>query len=182
MLIGVSSGTAYGLMGTFLHVFNHAFMKGAAFLAVGSIDHETGTRDINKLTGVGRKMPYTTFSILIAFLGLAGVPGTSGFISKFVLFSSSIGVGYVLLAVFGILNSTLSVAYYARVLMTLLSAPPEDAVDAKEAPSLMVMVTLLMALVVLVFGLFPESISSYATLASNALVEGLSQYIGAILP
>jgi proton-translocating NADH-quinone oxidoreductase chain N len=181
MLIGVSSGIAYGLMGTFLHVFNHAFMKGTAFLAVGSIDHETGTRDINKLKGVGRKMPFTTFSILIAFLGLAGVPGTSGFISKFVLFSSSIGVGYILLAIFGVLNSTLSVAYYARVIMALLGEAPEDAVDAKEAPPLMVTVTLVMALVVLVFGLFPETMTNYATLASDALVEGLSEYIGAIL-
>ncbi len=181
MLIGLSTGLAYGLMGTFLHVFNHAFMKGTAFLAVGSIDHMTGTRDINELRGVGRKMPFTTFSILISFLGLAGVPGTSGFISKFVLFSSAIGVGYVLLAVFGILNSTLSVAYYARVIMALMGDAPENAVEAKEAPPLMITVTLLMALVILVFGIFPESVTSYATLASNALIEGLSEYIGAIL-
>jgi multicomponent Na+:H+ antiporter subunit D len=181
MLIGVSTGLAYGLLGTFLHVFNHAFMKGAAFLAVGSIDHETGTRDINKLKGVGRKMPYTTLVIIIAFLGLAGFPGTSGFISKFILFSSTIGAGLAIVAVIGVLNSTLSVAYYARVIMALLGDEPADAVDAKEAPFLMVGVTLVMALVILVFGIFPDSMTTIAAEASNALIEGLGNYIGAIL-
>jgi multicomponent Na+:H+ antiporter subunit D len=181
MLIGVSTGMAYGLLGTFLHIFNHSFMKGVAFLGVGSIDHMTGTRDINKLKGVGRKMPLTTFAIVVAFLGLAGFPGTSGFISKFVLFSSSMGAGLSLVAVFGVLNSTISVAYYARAIMALLGETGEDSVEAKEPPMLMVGVTIAMALVILVFGIAPDMMTSLADAASRALIEGLGDYIGAIL-
>ncbi len=181
MLIGVSSGLTYGMLGTVLHVFNHSFMKGVAFLGIGSIDHETGTRDINELRGVGRKMPYTTLAIVIAFLGLAGFPGTSGFISKFVLFNSSIGAGLPIIALLGVLNSTISVAYYARALMSLLGEEPADAVDAKEAPILMVGVTLVMAAVIIVFGIWPEPMTNLAEAAASALIDGLDDYIGAIL-
>jgi len=89
MLIGLASGTAYGVMGTFLHVFNHSLMKGLAFLSAGSIVHQAETRDIRSLRGVGRMMPFTSFALFVALLGLGGVPATNGFISKFILFNSA---------------------------------------------------------------------------------------------
>ena len=181
MLIGVSTGLTYGLLGTFLHVFNHSMMKGMAFLSVGSIVHETGTRDINELKGVGRMMPWTTLTVIVAFLGLGGVPGTSGFISKFVLFSSSIGAGLGILAIFGVLNSALSMAYYLRVVMVLISGEPAEGVTAKEAPILMLGVTVVMAILVIVLGFYPDPIMGFASEASQTLLEGLSNYIGVVL-
>jgi multicomponent Na+:H+ antiporter subunit D len=181
MMIGISTGLTYGLLGTFLHIFNHSLMKGMAFLSVGSIVHETGTRDINNLKGVGRMMPWTTLSIFVAFMGLGGVPGTSGFISKFILFNSSIGAGLPILALAGILNSTLSMAYYLRVIIALLSKKTEATIMAKEAPILMVGVSLVMAVLIIIFGFYPSPIVGFASEASKALIEGLSNYIGAIL-
>lgn len=181
MLIGISSGMTYGLLGTFLHIFNHSLMKGMAFLSVGSIVHETGTRDINKLKGVGRMMPWTTLSIFVAFMGLGGVPGTSGFISKFILFNASMGAGISILALAGVLNSTLSMAYYLRVLITLLSKRTEETIEAKEAPLLMVGVGMVMAVLIIVFGFYPGPIVGFASEASKSLIEGLSNYIGAVL-
>lgn len=181
MLIGVSTGITYGLLGTFLHVFNHSMMKGMAFLSVGSIVHETGTRDINELRGVGRMMPYTTLTVIVAFLGLGGVPGTSGFISKFILFSSSIGAGLGILAIFGVLNSALSMAYYLRVVMVLISGEPVEGMTAKEAPILMLGVTVIMAILIIVLGFFPDPVMSFASDASRTLIEGLSNYIGVVL-
>jgi formate hydrogenlyase subunit 3/multisubunit Na+/H+ antiporter MnhD subunit len=156
-------------------------MKGMAFLSVGSIVHETGTRDIDKLRGVGRMMPWTTLSIFVAFMGLGGVPGTSGFISKFILFNSSLGAGIPILAIFGVLNSTLSMAYYLRVLVALLSKKTEETIEAHEAPFLMVGVSMLMAILIIVLGFYPGPITSIASDASEALIEGLSNYIGAVL-
>ncbi|MBS7619867.1 NADH-quinone oxidoreductase subunit H [Candidatus Bathyarchaeota archaeon] len=82
MLVGLSSGRVYGILGMLLHVFNHSLMKRLAFLSSGSIVHMTGTRDINKLKGIGQMMPYTTLSLFISFLGLGGVPTTNGFVSN----------------------------------------------------------------------------------------------------
>jgi len=181
MLIGISTGMTYGLLGTFLHIFNHSLMKGMAFLSVGSVVHETGTRDINKLKGVGRMMPWTTLSIFVAFMGLGGVPGTSGFISKFILFNASIGAGLSILALAGVLNSTLSMAYYLRVLVALLSKRTEETIEAKEAPILMVGVAMIMAVLIIVLGFYPSPIVGIASDASKALIEGINNYIGAVL-
>jgi formate hydrogenlyase subunit 3/multisubunit Na+/H+ antiporter MnhD subunit len=156
-------------------------MKGMAFLSVGSIVHETGTRDINKLKGVGRMMPWTTLSIFVAFMGLGGVPGTSGFISKFILFNASMGAGVSILALAGVLNSTLSMAYYLRVLIALLSKRTEETIEAKEAPLLMVGVGMVMAVLIIVFGFYPGPIVGFASEASKSLIEGLGNYIGAVL-
>jgi multicomponent Na+:H+ antiporter subunit D len=181
MMIGIATGLTAGLLGTFLHIFNHALMKGMAFLSVGSIVHETGTRDINKLKGVGRMMPWTTLTIFVAFMGLGGVPGTSGFISKFILFNASIGAGIPILALAGVLNSTLSMAYYLRVLIALLSKRTEETIEAHEAPTLMVGVAVVMAVLIIVFGFYPSPIVGFASDASKSLIEGLSNYIGAVL-
>jgi proton-translocating NADH-quinone oxidoreductase chain N len=181
MLIGISTGLTYGLLGTFLHIFNHSLMKGMAFLSVGSIVHETGTRDLDKLKGVGRMMPWTTLSIFVAFMGLGGVPGTSGFISKFILFNASLGAGIPILALAGVLNSTLSMAYYLRVLVALLSKKTEETIEAKEAPILMVGVAMVMAMLIIVLGFYPSPIVGIASEASKALIDGLSNYIGAVL-
>ena len=180
MLIGLAAGTAYGFMGLFLHIFNHSMMKGMAFLASGSIVHETGTRDISSLRGIGKMMPFTSISLFIALLGLGGVPGTNGFISKYHLFSAAFGSGLGWLGIMGVLNSALSMAYYIRIMQVLLGSPKEG-FKAKEAPILMSTVTLAMAVIIVILGIWPAPLISFATSASQSLVEGLSTYIGAVL-
>ena len=180
MLIGLSTGTAYGLMGALLHILNHSLMKGLAFLAAGNITHQTGMRDIEKLRGVGRMMPYTMLCLSISLLGLGGVPATNGFISKFILFSSAIGAGMPILAVAGVLNSALSMAYYLRVIKNFISTP-EGEFEAEEAPILMVAVNILMALLIILLGLWPQPAIRYADAASKMLVEGLGRYVQAVV-
>jgi len=180
MLVGLAAGSAYGMMGLFLHVFNHSMMKGMAFLTAGSIVHETGTRDLRSLRGVGKMMPLTSISLFIALLGLGGVPGTNGFISKYHLFSAAFGSGLGWLGIMGVLNSALSMAYYIRIMQVLL-ASPDEGFKAHEAPVLMVAVTLVMAVIIVFLGVWPGPIINFATRASEALVNDLSTFIGAVL-
>ncbi len=181
MLIGVCTGMTYGLLGAFLHIFNHSLMKGMAFLSVGSIVEQTGSRDIKSLQGMSKVMPMTTVSLIVALLGLGGVPGTNGFISKFILFSSAIGAGVPILAILGVLNAALSMAYYLRVVMTMTSGDVEEGLGVKEAPTLMVGVTLLMAVLIIILGIYPGPILSLASEASGSLIENLGNYIGVVL-
>jgi proton-translocating NADH-quinone oxidoreductase chain N len=181
MIVGLAAGTAYGAMGLFLHIFNHSLMKGMAFLSAGAIVHEAGTRDISKLKGVGRMMPFTTLSLFVALMGLGGVPATNGFISKFILFNSAIGSGLVWLAIMGVLNSALSMYYYLKTMTTLLATPNNETPRVHEAPILMTGVIVAIALLVILLGLFPGLIIGYASSASKALVDNLNQYIGAVL-
>jgi multicomponent Na+:H+ antiporter subunit D len=181
MLIGLSAGNALGIQGLFLHVFTHSLMKGLAFLAAGSIIHESKTRNIKDLKGIGRLMPYTTMGLFVAFMGLGGVPATGGFISKFMLFGSAIQSGMGWLTVVGVLNSALSMGYYLNVIKTLISDPIESVKKAKEVPILMVGITLVMTLLVVLVGLYPEPMVSFAQRAAESLFGGLDKYIGAIL-
>lgn len=181
MLIGVSAGTTYGISGVFLHIFNHSLLKGMAFLSAGSIVHEANTRDIESLKGIGRFMPVTSFCLIITLLGLGGVPGTNGFISKFILFNSALGEGMAWLAIVGVLNSALSMGYYLRVMKTLLSEPIESLKGLKEAPPMMLGVTVVMAVLIVLLGLWPEPVISYASAAAKALIDNLPKYIGRIL-
>jgi formate hydrogenlyase subunit 3/multisubunit Na+/H+ antiporter MnhD subunit len=181
MLIGVSTGMTYGLLGAFLHIFNHSLMKGMAFLSIGSIVEQTGSRDIKSLQGISKVMPMTTLSLVVALLGLGGVPGTNGFISKFILFSSAIGAGVPILAVIGVLNAALSMAYYLRVIMTMTSGDVEEGHEIKEAPILMVGVTLLMAVLIVVLGIYPGPILGLASEAAGSLIENIVNYIGVVL-
>lgn len=179
MLVGLAAGTAYGVMGLLLHVFNHSLMKGVAFLSAGSLIHHAETRDIDELRGIGRAMPLTSLTLLVAMLGLGGIPPLNGFISKFILFNSAIGTGLIWLTVAGVLNSTLSMGYYLIVIRNLMATPEEDH-GVHEAPLPMLVVTLFMAVLIIVFGVWPQPAIQVADKAALGLVENVAEYISAI--
>jgi len=181
MLVGLSAGTVVGMQGLFLHVFNHSLMKGLAFLASGSLVHVAHTRDIDELKGVGRAMPLTSLALFVAFFGLGGVPSTSGFVSKFILFNSAIGVGLWWLALLGVLNSAFSMAYYLRVMKNLVAEPSDRIKGLKEAPLPMVAVSVAMAVLIIIFGVWPQAAANFAKTAAEALVANLDAYIQVIL-
>ena len=181
MLIGVASGGIMGLTGLFLHVFNHSLMKGLAFLSAGSMIEESGSRDIEKLRGISKVMPITTLTMFIAMLGLGGVPGTAGFISKYLLFGSAIEPGFWWLTVVAVLNSALSMVYYLRVMKALVGQPKEALKATKEAPPLMLGVTVAMATLIILFGVWPAPMIAYATEAAKALLN-LTNYVRVIMP
>ncbi len=179
MLVGLAAGTAYGVMGLLLHVFNHSLMKGVAFLSAGSLIHHAETRDIDELKGIGRTMPLTSFTLVVAVLGLGGVPPSNGFISKFILFNSAIGSDLMWLTVAGVLNSALSMGYYLIVIRNLLATPEEDH-GVHEAPLPMLAVTLFMAVLIIVFGVWPQPAIQLANKAAIGLVENVAEYVSAI--
>lgn len=71
-----------GLIGSALHIFNHAFIKGTLFLCAGAIIHQTGLRQISDFEGMGKRMPITMICFTIASLSMIGFPPFNGFITK----------------------------------------------------------------------------------------------------
>ena len=88
LLLGLNSDLA--LVAAVFHVLNHAAFKASLFMAVGIIDHETGTRDIRRLSGLNRSMPFTSRLALVAAAAMAGVPLLNGFISKEMFFAEAL--------------------------------------------------------------------------------------------
>ncbi len=85
ILLGLAVFESTALVGSVLHVIFHAFIKTALFLCAGAFIHETGKERVDELTGIGKKMPVTTWGFTIASLGLIGIPPTGGFVSKWYL-------------------------------------------------------------------------------------------------
>jgi proton-translocating NADH-quinone oxidoreductase chain N len=176
MMIGIVIGTAPALGGATLQVFAHVLMKTGAFLVVGAVAALGVGPLISDWRGLGARRPMLSVAFALMLLSLAGVPVTVGFWSKFVLFSAAVQAQgwFVWLAVAGLLNSALSVFYYARVLRVIFfDAPPAPGpalagavVGAAGPPALPVgglgyaraaTIGLIAALIV-AFGIYPQAI------------------------
>ena len=137
MLIGVAIGTSAAVTGATFQVFAHVFMKTGAFLVVGAVAALGVGPLIQDWKGVGVRRPYLGLAFALMLLSLAGIPLTVGFVSKFVLFSAAVQAQglYVWLAVAGVLNSALSVYYYARVLKVMYIDRPEPMLETGLTPA-----------------------------------------------
>src|SRR5205085_10086501 len=88
LLLGLNSPLA--AVAAVFHLMNHATFKASLFMAVGIIDHETGTRDMRRLDGLHRYMPHTARLAMIACAAMAGVPLLNGFLSKEMFFAEAV--------------------------------------------------------------------------------------------
>ena len=125
MLLGIAVGTAPAIGGATFQVFAHVLMKSGAFLVVAGVAGLGVGPLIDDWRGLGQRRPLLATAFALMLLSLAGIPLTVGFFSKFVLFSAAVQAQglFVWLAVAGVLNSALSVFYYARVLKVMYVDP-----------------------------------------------------------
>ncbi|MCX8061324.1 MAG: proton-conducting transporter membrane subunit [Anaerolineales bacterium] len=114
MMLGLGIGTPLGVAAGLLLCFNHALFKGGLFLCAGKIQHECGTRDMNRLGGLVAHMPLTTFNWLVLAASLSGLPLLSGFVSKWLLYHAALQAGQLLAAVVAWLVSVLTVFYFLK--------------------------------------------------------------------
>lgn len=117
LLFGLSAPMAV-VAGVF-HIINHATFKASLFMAAGIIDHETGTRDMRRLGGLRRLMPFTSALAIIASLAMAGIPLLNGFLSKEMLFAEALVAGgseqwRLAISAAALLAGVLGVAYSLR--------------------------------------------------------------------
>ena len=93
IMVLLSIGTPLSVVAAIFHTINHALFKASLFMAVGIIDHESGTRDLRLLGGLRRAMPHTAALAIVASAAMAGVPLMNGFLSKEMFFSETMQVG-----------------------------------------------------------------------------------------
>ncbi|HOL16767.1 MAG TPA: proton-conducting transporter membrane subunit [Bacillota bacterium] len=165
IILGFGVGFYYqsvnGFTGGLFHIETHAFMKALAFLSAGYIIERAGTRRIGALKGAGRVMPLAGIAFTIAALGLAGIPAFSGFMSKLMIYKSGFQAGTALgivLSSVAIANSIISLGYYMPAIHTLFSPGGTAELQRKgrAAPAAVMLPVVVMALVTLVLGWYPE--------------------------
>ena len=162
IFIGVAAGTQLGLTGALLHIFNHGLLKALAFLCIGAIIYRLGARTLDDIAAS---------LFILAILGLIGMPPLNGFISKLVLFTSSLDAGMLWLGVLLVIFSAVSTGYYLRILKALIAPPSGRVSEAREAPALLLIPMIVLAFLVILFGVWPDPLLSFAKSSSSWLME-----------
>ena len=170
--LGISFGVKTGLTGGLVHLVNHAFMKGALFMCTGAIMMRVGSVKLDDMAGVGRKMPITMALFAAAGLGLIGVPGTVGFVSKWYLALAAFETGQAWLA-FAIMGSSLiAVVYVGRVIeVAYLREPSAKVMMAKDPPLSMMIPTVILVVACYYFGIDAGLTTETAERAADALLS-----------
>ncbi len=154
MVLAISLATAAGLSAGIAHMFNHALMKGALFLALGCVFYSIGSVAIRDMAGIAKEMPWTMAAFVMAGLSLIGVPLTAGFISKWLLLQAAFELGLWWLGLLIVASSLLAIVYVWRVIEVAYFQPrPEGRVAAREAPLSLLLPTWVFALANVYFGI-----------------------------
>jgi len=174
ILIGlaVAPFSPMGIQGSLFHILNHAVMKGAAFIAVAGIVTTLAITNVDKLKGLARKMPITSLGLVICLLALAGVPPLNGFWSKLVLFGAALDAGVVAswapwLAVAGVLNSALSLAYYGWLIRKMYFEGEQE--KRVKEPKSIIAVMIFSIIFIVTIGVYPEPILQFTESAVPTL-------------
>ena len=180
-LLGIGSPLA--VAAAIFHIINHATFKAALFMIAGIIDHESGTRDLRKLSGLWQLLPYTATLTMVTAASMAGVPLTNGFLSKEMFFTELLSnlSGPVLIcsAIVATLAGIFAVAYSVRLVHgVFFDGPLGKQVpnkDAHEPPFGMRAPTTLLAILCILVGLFPallvENIVNSTARASTQVMD-----------
>jgi multicomponent K+:H+ antiporter subunit A len=172
-------GTPMGAIAGVFHIINHAVFKASLFMAAGIIDHETGTRDMRRLSGLARYLPWTAALATIAAGAMAGVPLLNGFLSKEMYFAETFDVEWLggwmwLLPLAATLAGLFTVAYSTRFVHDVFFGPePRDLPKSPHEPPrwMKVPVEVLVALCLLV-GLAPAlTVAPLLKVAAGAVVQ-----------
>ena len=174
ILIGlaVAPFSPTGLSGSMLHIMNHAVMKGAAFIAVAGIAVALATTHLDKIKGLGRRMPITSIGLLVSMLALAGVPPLNGFWSKLMIFGGAIEAGSVApwapwLAIAGVLNSALSLAYYGWIIRKMYFEGESE--KRISEPKSIIAVMIFSVIFMVGFGVYPDPLIQFAQNAAPVI-------------
>lgn len=156
MVLAVAAGGALGYAGGLLHVINHVFFKDLLFLVCGAVMFATHRETLHDLGGIGRKMPFTLGMFAIAGLSVVGVPPTSGFSSKWLIYHALMEAGEPFLALLSLVGSVLTMAYIAKFLhAAFLGQPARDLDRVQEVPRIMRVPMAILGAGCVLTGVFP---------------------------
>jgi multicomponent K+:H+ antiporter subunit A len=194
LLLGLNSDLA--AVAAVFHIINHAIFKASLFMAAGIIDHESGSRDMRKLNGLWKYMPYTATLAIVAALSMAGVPLLNGFLSKEMFFAETLNQSVLgslswLIPLLATIGAALSVAYSLRFIHDVFfnGEPIDLPKTPKEPPRYMKVPVEILVTLCLLVGIFPAyvvgdllSVASFAVLTNDVPVYSLSIWHGFNIP
>ena len=158
LAIGLSPFTSFGLTPALMHILNHAVIKGCMFMVACALIYKLDLWDIREFEGLGRKMPYTCFAMILAALAMIGMPPSAGFITKWYLILAALDAKKYLFVAVIFFSTLLMIIYFWRVveIMYIRAAPSSgetSAIPVDEAPLSMLIPTLTLGVLTFVIGI-----------------------------
>ncbi|GIX22165.1 MAG: cation:proton antiporter [Gammaproteobacteria bacterium] len=155
IVLGLMLADVAGLQAGLTHLFNHALMKGALFLALVAVVYHGGGQRLSDLAGLGARMPLTAAVIVIGGLSLIGVPLTAGFVGKWLLVEAAAAKGAWWLIAVVVVGSVFALGYVGRMLEALYFRAPaaQGGAGIAEAPLGLLVPALVLAAANLYFGI-----------------------------
>lgn len=170
MVLGISFASALGLTAGILHLFNHALMKGALFMAMGCVMYRVGSVQIDRMNGLGRAMPWTMAAFVGGGLSIIGVPLTVGFISKWYLIQAALEQGMWPVAAVVLAGSLLAVIYIWKVVEVAYFRDVDPEAGISEAPLSLLIPTWTLVIANFWFGINASATSGVAQRAAELLL------------
>jgi multicomponent Na+:H+ antiporter subunit D len=178
VFLAIGLGTNIGVAAGLFHLLNNMIIKAMLFLAAGIVIWHTQTKDMSELGGLGKQMPLTMLCFGIGALSIIGIPPLNGFASKWMIYMATWEVSPLLTAV-AITVSAITLVYYLKAFSSIFFGPAKKTV-VKATPKFMLIPVVILAILCVLIGLFPQIGLSIIEPAANALLDQ-NQYISAVL-
>ena len=181
ILLGIASFQPLGVSGAMFQYVTHGVGKGILFMVAGAIMVQAdGLRSIRKMGGLAAKMPITATATLIGFLTIMGIPPTTGFISEFLIFAGSFHEAFQLnsmlritLSSLAVVSTVLTAGYSLWAVRRIFFGPlPAELSNVKEAPWTMTAPILVLSVVSIILGIFPDLIERLLLPAVKMIIGG----------
>jgi NADH-quinone oxidoreductase subunit M len=181
ILLGISSVQVLGVSGAMFQYVTHGLGKGILFMVAGAIILQAhGVRSISKMGGLASKMPITATAALIGFLTIMGIPPTTGFISEFLIFAGAFKEAFAVssmlrttLSALGVISTALTAGYSLWTVKRIFFGKlPDELSNVTEPPITVTGPLLVLAIISVVLGIFPDLVEHMLLPAVKAIVGG----------
>jgi len=154
MILGIGTAVPVGIVGGIFHMINHAMYKSCLFLTSGSVEAQSGTTDLHKLGGIGKRMPITFICFIIAAAAISGVPPFNGFFSKELVYDGALERHWIFY-IGALAGSFLTAASFLKLGHAVFLGTPENSdslSSVKESPLSMLIPMIIIAGGCILFG------------------------------
>jgi NADH-quinone oxidoreductase subunit M len=181
ILLGISSVQVLGVSGAMFQYVTHGLGKGILFMVAGAIILQAhDLRSISKMGGLASKMPITATAALIGFLTIMGIPPTTGFLSEFLIFAGSFKEAFALdsmlrlvLSSLGVMSTAITAGYSLWAVKRIFFGKLPDALSGvKEAPITVTGPMIVLAVLSVVLGIFPDLVERLLLPAVKVIIGG----------
>lgn len=179
LFMSVGCGTSHGLMAALYYITTHSLAKATLFLSAGLLIRVAGTRNLEKLAGLGLKYPVVGVALATSTLALAGIPPLPGFLAKLLLYEALFEYN-VTLAMLMVVASAIGLLAYMRLFYVVMLGVPSveiKGLNARAASTSLVVLTVITILVGVVFLFSPQALQGIFKAAADQVTVNIENYV-----